>query len=129
MAKNVLIVDDSPTIRRFVQRALSLTPLELGTVREAGNGSEALDVLRQQPIDLVFADLTMPVMDGVTMIETLRREPNPALKNLPVIVISAEGSDERRAHLRELGVTTFVRKPFTPEQFTAAVQGLLATGA
>jgi two-component system chemotaxis response regulator CheY len=92
-------------------------------VHHAGHGREALDLLARQWVDLVFADINMPVMTGEQMIEQMAKD--GVLKSIPVVVISTEGSDTRIEHLRALGVAAYLRKPFLPEQFSETVHEVL----
>jgi two-component system chemotaxis response regulator CheY len=112
MALNILIVDDSSVMRAMVIKTLRLSQLPLGELFEAPNGQEALKVLDGNWIDLALVDINMPVMDGEEMIDRLRQ--NPATMDLPVIVVSTEGSETRKEVLMQKGAK-FVHKPFTPE--------------
>ena len=86
MAFNLLIVDDSSIIRSMIERTVRMSGVPLASLFTAGNGAEALEVLRGNWVDLVFADLNMPVMDGVSMIETMNAD--TTLCNVPVVVVS-----------------------------------------
>lgn len=123
MSVRVLVVDDSRTVRSVISRALRLTDLPVGDILEAENGREALNVLADQWIDLVFADLNMPVMTGFELIERLQED--ELLSSLPVVVVSTEGSQTRIDDLLARGVRGFIRKPFRPEQIRSAVTDLL----
>jgi two-component system chemotaxis response regulator CheY len=123
MSLNVLIVDDSATTRAIIAKSLALSGLPLGEVHHAGNGLEALQKLEQVWVDLIFADINMPVMNGVEMVE--RMNAKGILANVPVIVVSTDGSATRMAHLKAQGVRAFVRKPFAPETVRDVVQDLL----
>jgi two-component system chemotaxis response regulator CheY len=112
MAFNVLVVDDSAVMRQMVVRTLKMSGLPLGTVLEAGNGEEGLFVLQDQWVDLLLLDINMPVMNGEEMLRRIRA--NPETEQLPVIVVSTEGSETRLAFLHELGAS-IVHKPFAPE--------------
>ncbi len=112
MAFNILIVDDSGVMRAMIKKTLSLSGLELGEVLEGANGKEGLDILASHWIDLVIADINMPVMDGEQMVDAMKNE--DALRDIPVLVVSTEGSETRINRLKEKGVH-FLRKPFTPE--------------
>ena len=112
MAFNVLVVDDSAVMRQMVVSTLKMSGLPLGTVHEAANGEEGLFVLQDEWVDLLLLDINMPVMDGEEMLRRLRAQPETA--ELPVIVVSTEGSETRLAALHELGAA-IVRKPFAPE--------------
>ena len=118
MAMNVLIVDDSKVMRAMIIKTLRLSQLELGEVHEATNGQEALKVLDGNWIDLALVDINMPVMDGEEMINKLRQ--NPATADLPIIIVSTEGSETRKDRLMEKKVG-FVHKPFTPETLRFAI--------
>jgi len=112
MALNILVVDDSKVMRAMIIKTLRLSQLPLGEVLEAPNGQEALKVLDGKWIDLALVDINMPVMDGEEMIDRLRQ--NPVTEDLPVIIISTEGSETRKEVLMQKGAG-FVHKPFTPE--------------
>jgi two-component system chemotaxis response regulator CheY len=122
MALNILIVEDSSVMRAIIIKTLRLSQLPLGEVHEANNGQEALQVLDGNWIDLVLVDINMPVMDGEEMINRLRQ--NPATADLPVIVVSTEGSQTRKEGLMQKGAG-FVHKPFTPERLRDAILGRL----
>ena len=105
MSTNVLICDDSNLARKQVFRSL---PESLSTdVQLAKNGEEALDILRSQSIDILFLDLTMPVVDGLAVLQALKDE-NIALA---VFVISADVQPEMQNRVMDLGAKAFLRKP------------------
>jgi two-component system chemotaxis response regulator CheY len=118
MALNILIVDDSSVMRAIIIKTLHLSQLPLGEVYEATNGQEALKVLDGNWIDLALVDINMPVMDGEEMINRLRE--NPATADLPIIIVSTEGSETRKEVLTQKGAG-FVHKPFTPETLRDAI--------
>jgi two-component system chemotaxis response regulator CheY len=122
MALNILVVDDSSVMRAIIIKTLRLSQLPLGEVHEATNGQDALKVVEGHWIDLALVDINMPVMDGEEMINRLRQ--NPATADLPVIIVSTEGSETRKEALRQKGAG-FVQKPFTPETLRDAVLGTL----
>jgi two-component system chemotaxis response regulator CheY len=114
---NVLIVDDSVMTRRMVARSLALCGFGIGEMHEAGDGQQALAVLRASPVDVVFADVNMPIMNGVEMVEHMVKD--SALMRVPVVIVSTERSAPRMLRLRELGVRAYLHKPFTPEEFNS----------
>ncbi len=118
MALNILVVDDSSVMRSIIIKSLRLSQLPLGEVHEATNGQEALRVLEGNWVDLALVDINMPVMNGEEMVSRMRQ--NPATADLPVIVVSTEGSDTRKEGLKRKGAE-FVHKPFTPETLRDAV--------
>ncbi len=123
MAYNILVVDDSKTIRAIVVKILKLTKLEIGQIFEAENGKEALECLKDNWIDLILSDLNMPVMSGIEMISEMARD--GLLKDIPVVVISTDGSVKRIEELKEKGIREYIRKPFTPESLSEIIDRVL----
>lgn len=124
MAYNILIVDDSATTRSIIARTLKIIPdVELGEIYQAGNGQEALDELDRSWVDIVFADINMPVMDGVTMVEKMAEHPD--MKKIPVVIVSTEGSDTRMEELFRKGVRAYIRKPFSVEKVSEILTDIL----
>ena len=123
MALNMLIVDDSATTRAVIKKTLKLTGVPLGEIHEAGNGEEGLKKLHDHWIDLVFADINMPVMNGVEFVA--RKTSDPAHKAIPVVIVSTDHSQARIDQLKGYGVESFVRKPFTPEELKKNIVELL----
>ena len=109
---NVLIVDDSAMMRAIIRRAVQLTGVDVGAVHEAANGKEALQILEAAPIDTVFTDINMPVMNGP---ELLRAMAVPQWDHIYRVIVSTDGSDARRDEVRGLNVGRYVEKPFAPE--------------
>lgn len=124
MALNILVVDDSDVIRAMIARTLALADVPLGSLLEASNGREALEVLDESWVDLVLADINMPVMNGEEMLRRMRE--NPETADVPVIVVSTEGASERVQQLLDDGVSAWVRKPFTPEQIRDVITTVTA---
>lgn len=123
MKINVLIVDDSASIRKILARVLSQTDLPWGSVHEAGDGVEALQILKNSEVSLVLSDINMPNMDGLQLLTSVRA--NPQWKQLPVIMISTEGSEARVMEAVELGASNYVRKPFTADQIKEKILSCL----
>lgn len=123
MAYQLLIVDDSSIVRKVLRKALSMTTLPIAGISEAENGVEALTILSAQKIDLIFLDINMPVMNGIEFIEKLRQ--SPSFGRTPVIVVSTEGSTERKELLLGHEVKAYLRKPVTPEKLTEVVGSIL----
>jgi two-component system chemotaxis response regulator CheY len=108
-----LIVDDSPAMRAFVRRVINLSGLELTGYLEASNGIEALELLRREWVDAILSDINMPGMDGE---EFLRRvSADELLREIPFIIISTDGTDQRIQRMMTLGARGYVIKPFRPE--------------
>ena len=111
---NILIVDDSATMRKMVRRVVELSEVAIADIYEAANGREALDVIDSRPVDALFTDINMPVMTGIELLKQLstREAGNkPALR----VVISTDGSDARRKEADGLDVARYLEKPLRPE--------------
>jgi two-component system chemotaxis response regulator CheY len=109
-----LIVDDSSVMRKIVERSLRQAGIELTQVFEAGNGVEALGVLKENLVDLILCDINMPVMDGLQFVKELSAVANG--KDIPVVMITTEGSESQVVQALSCGARGYIRKPFTPEQ-------------
>src|SRR5580658_5117914 len=111
MTIKVLSVDDSRTMRLIVTRAFM--PYDC-VVIEAANGEEGLAAAAREKPDLILLDITMPVMDGLTMLSKLKA--NDELKQIPVIMLTAESGRENVLRIAKLGVHDYLVKPFRVEQ-------------
>jgi len=120
---NILIVDDSETVRAIIAKTMEIAEVPLKTVFQAENGEVGLSILRDEWIDLVFTDINMPVMGGVEMINIMKED--NMLNSVPVVVVSTEGSKTRMDELLKLGVRSYIRKPFTPENLKEIVDSVL----
>jgi two-component system chemotaxis response regulator CheY len=110
---NILIVDDSATMRALLHRVVGLADLPIGMIYQAPNGLEALKILETYSVQAVFTDLNMPVMNGTQLLREMAKR--DSWKHLLRIVISTDGSKLRREEARELNVNLYVEKPFRPE--------------
>ena len=119
-----LIIDDSSVMRKILQRALGQAGFAVGEVLEAGNGYEALDILRQKKVDLVLSDMNMPVMDGLEFMRQLRSVENA--RGVPVLMITTEGSESHVMEAISCGAAGYIRKPFTPDEMKEHLLPLLA---
>jgi two-component system chemotaxis response regulator CheY len=118
-----LIVDDSSVMRKIVARALQQCGINSAEIIEAGNGAEALDVVRRERLDLVLSDINMPVMDGLEFVRQLQSVENA--KGVPVVMITTEGSESHVMEAISCGARGYIRKPFTPDQMKQHVLPLL----
>ena len=123
MAFNVLIVDDSPVMRSFVKRVLTLSGFEVGTCLEASDGQEALGLLAQQWVDVILTDINMPNMDGEQFVRHLEQDDD--LRRIPVIVVSTDRTESRVQHMLALGAKGYVSKPFLPETLRDELEQVL----
>jgi two-component system chemotaxis response regulator CheY len=120
---DVLIVDDSAAIRKILQRVLRQTDLPLGEIKEAGDGTEAVEILQNSRFGLILSDINMPKMDGLQLLARIKEMPH--VKDVPVIMITTEGGQGKVMEAVQLGATGYVRKPFTAEQIKEKLTGLV----
>jgi two-component system, chemotaxis family, chemotaxis protein CheY len=117
----ILIVDDSPTIRKMVRA--SLRPLDSFEFVEAANGLAAIEQLALGPVALMILDLNMPDMHGVDVLRFLRS--HPSSRGVPVVVLTTRGDDASRDAAMTAGATQYLTKPFVPQALLSAAQDLL----
>lgn len=120
---DVLIVDDSAAIRKILQRVLRQAEVPIGEVFEAGDGQEALTVLKSQKVGLILSDINMPNMDGLQFLTEVRAIEE--WKTVPIVMITTEGSQNKVLEAVQLGATGYVRKPFTAEQIKEKLAGII----
>lgn len=120
MAKTILIVDDSISLRQVVSIALANAGYE---VIEACDGKDALAKLTGQKIHLMISDVNMPNMDGISFLKAVRLLPN--YKFTPVIMLTTEAGEEKKKEGQAAGARAWVVKPFRPEQLLVAVSKLI----
>ena len=124
----VLVVDDSPAMRKLIRRVLEACEFPIGEIFEAADGCEALLQLESTPVDVVLTDINMPNMNGEQLVAELNRDSGRARP--PVIVISTDSTRAREHRLLDLGAKGYVTKPFFPEQLSAELTRVLCpTGA
>ena len=117
MAKKVITVDDSATVRLALKGPL----LKDGDdVIEANDGVDAVDILKNENVDLMITDLNMPSMDGIELIRRIRRDGK--YRFLPIIMLTTETDDEKKMEGRAAGASGWIMKPFTPHQLLAVVK-------
>jgi two-component system chemotaxis response regulator CheY len=120
MIPDLLIVDDSLAIRKILQRTLRQAGFSLGNVYEAGDGVEALEVLRTHKVGLILTDVNMPNMDGLQFLGQVKS--NDEWKEIPVFVISTEGGQSKVIEAVRLGAAGYLRKPFTADQIKGRLE-------
>ena len=113
-SKRVMVVDDAALVRRYYRQVLETAGFE---VVEALNGLEALEQLLQAPVDLLVVDVNMPQMDGLTFIDTVRRQQG-ALAATPALVTSTESSQKDFDAARLAGANFYIVKPISPDTLT-----------
>ena len=123
MESDVLVVDDSAAIRKILQRVLRQTGMAIRTIHEAGDGQDAMEVLKSHAVDLVLTDINMPRMDGIQLLAALKS--SPAWNKIPVVMITTEGGETKVGEAVKLGAAGYVRKPFTADQIKEKLAGIL----
>lgn len=120
MAKTIMVVDDSASLRQVVAIALKGAGYD---ILEAADGKDALGKLTGQKIHLIVSDVNMPNMDGITMVKQIKQM--PAYKFTPVIMLTTESQESKMNEGKAAGVKAWMVKPFKPDQMLAAVSKLV----
>jgi two-component system, chemotaxis family, chemotaxis protein CheY len=121
MTKRILIVDDSPSIRQMVKVTLASADYD---VTAAEDGIEALDLCLVNEYDFVLTDQNMPRMDGLTLIKSLRAQPEYEAK--PIVMLTTEASDNMKEKGRAAGATGWMVKPFDPDKLLMVAEKVLS---
>jgi len=120
MAKTILAVDDSSSLRQMVAFSLKAAGYQ---VVEAVDGQDGLDKAKQQTVDLVLTDQNMPKMDGLSLIKALRGL--PAYQKVPILMLTTESSDEMKSKGRAAGANGWLVKPFDPQRLIEVVKKVI----
>jgi two-component system chemotaxis response regulator CheY len=121
MAKKILVIDDSASLREVVSIALTNAGY---VVLQAADGQQALEKLDGTRVNLAICDVNMPVMDGITFVKEVRKRPD--CRFLPIIMLTTESRENRKQEGQMAGAKAWVVKPFRPEQMLNAVSKLIA---
>jgi two-component system, chemotaxis family, chemotaxis protein CheY len=123
MSFNLLIVDDSSSMRSVVKKIVGLSGIDVNQLLEADNGRRALEVLGGDWVDAVILDINMPEMNGLELLKKMGED--TLMKSIPVVMISTEASEAHIKTAFELGAKGFIRKPFLPEEVGKMLLGVL----
>ncbi|ACM20523.1 response receiver CheY associated with MCPs of class 40H [Geotalea daltonii FRC-32] len=118
---NILIVEDSPTMRQLISFALKR--LRVVRIVEANDGVDGLKKLSAEKFDLIFTDINMPIMDGLKLVSLVRTDSN--YKATPIVVITTEGAQEDRERALALGANAYITKPIQPNNILDVAKRLL----
>ena len=119
---NILIVDDSSTMRKIISRSLRQAGLTVDDIFEAADGIEGLnEIASGKKIDLILSDINMPNMDGLEFIKAVRANGN----QVPIVMITTEGGEEILKEAMSSGASDSIKKPFTPDQLQEKLGGLV----
>jgi two-component system chemotaxis response regulator CheY len=122
MAKKILIVDDSPSVLAVLEDMLDDLGYEVVT---AHNGKQACQLLETNRYDLIITDLTMPVMDGIVFVQTAKQMPN--CKFVPIVMLSSEEDEAKIVEAKQVGISTFLRKPVKEMQLKTILKVVLGS--
>ena len=120
MAKTIMIVDDSASLRQVVGITLRGAGYD---VLEGDNGQTALSQLKGQRVHLIISDVNMPQMDGITFVKAVKQM--PAYKFTPIVMLTTESADEKKRAGQDAGAKAWMTKPFRPDQLLGVVQKLV----
>jgi len=123
MSYSILIVDDSLPMRSVIKRTFKAAGYGNSDFHEAANGKEALERVKNEWIDIVITDYNMPVMNGLELIRTIKKD--DLLKNIPIVVISTEGNAAKIKEFIDCGAAGYISKPFTPEAIRDLITDIL----
>lgn len=123
MAFNILIVDDSMSMRAVIKKIISLSGFKVDECFEAQNGKDALEILSKNWVDVILSDINMPEMNGIEMLKALKSD--ELYKQIPVVFITTEGSKERMEEAIQAGASGFLKKPFLPEELRALLYQII----
>ena len=128
MSTSLLIVDDSSTMRKIIMRTLRVAGIEFDSTEEAGNGLEAIDKLKESPVDIVLCDLNMPEMNGMEMVKKVRTE-IPDCNDTKIIMVTTESAQETIDEAIDNGANGLIAKPFTPDKFKEKISQYMQVSA
>lgn len=118
---NILIVDDSATMRMIVVKSLRQAGYEAATVVEASGAKEALQKLAAGGIDLMLSDVNMPDITGIELVKVVKMK----MPNLPIVMVTTESSAEMKQQMIEAGANGIITKPFPPEELNKVLGPLI----
>ena len=124
MKGSVLVVDDSAMMRKVVLRVLKMADVEFETALEAGNGDEALSIIRVNEVALIMCDINMPGMSGLELLQQIKNE--KLAVGVPIVMVTTENSEPQVRQAILAGARGYIRKPFTIDHIKNNVRPLLA---
>ncbi|MBI4620021.1 MAG: response regulator [Desulfobacterales bacterium] len=126
MSFNILVIDDSNSMRAVIKKVISLSGFKVDCCFEAGNGREALEVLANYWVDVIISDINMPEVNGLELLNKLQQD--ILYKEIPVVIVTTEGSNERMEDVFNLGAKGFIKKPFLPEELRRVLYQVIGVG-
>ena len=122
MSRQILLIDDSATMREILKVYLMGRGFSF---IDCPGAARALEILASQHVDLVIADINMPKMDGLTFVKTLRAHAQPSVRDVPVILVTGDRTEDLKSRGREAGANGFLQKPLSSEKLMQLVDDLL----
>lgn len=123
MAFNILVVDDSSPMRKVIKKTIKASGFAMAEYSEASDGIEAMEILRSKWIDIVVTDYNMPNMNGILLIDEMKKD--EVFTTIPILVITTEGSRIKIEEFAEKGAAGYIKKPFTPEEIRSKLHEIL----
>lgn len=123
MAFNVLIVDDSSSMRAVIKKIIKVSGFDVGECWEAADGKEAMKVLMNEWVDLVLTDINMPNMNGMELITEMKKD--QLQRSIPVVMVTTEGAEERVQEAMKIGASGYIKKPFLPEEIKRTLSSIM----
>ena len=120
---NILIVDDSGTMRKIIMRGIRQAGYKVDNFKEAGDGVQGMEQLEGGAVDLILSDVNMPNMNGLDFVKSVRGKYG---NKTPIVMITTEGSDDVVNEARVSGANGYLKKPFTPEKIQEVLGPLLS---
>jgi two-component system chemotaxis response regulator CheY len=123
MSFNVLIVDDSSSMRAIIKKIIKVSGFGVGEFLAAADGKEALKMLTDKWVDIVLTDINMPEMNGMELIAEMKKD--ELMRSIPVVMVTTEGSEKKMREAMDLGARGYVKKPFLPEGIKRTLSSIM----
>ena len=123
MSFNVLIVDDSSSMRAIIKKIIKVSGFGVGEFVAAADGKEALKMLADKWVDIVLTDINMPRMNGMELIAEMKKD--ELMRSIPVVMVTTEGSEKKMQEAMGLGASGYVTKPFLPEDIKKTLSSIM----
>lgn len=123
MAFNVLIVDDSSSMRAIIKKIIKVSGFDVGEFLDASDGKEALKVLADEWVDIVLTDINMPNVNGMELMAEMKKD--ELLRSIPIVMITTQGSEKKMQEAIDLGASGYVKKPFLPEDIKKTLSSIM----
>ena len=123
MSHSILLVDDSMVMRKIISRNLRRAGIQIASMQEASNGVEALEQLQNHQFDLIFCDVNMPEMDGLTFLKEFRSVAE--YNDIKIVMLTTESGSDYKLEAKNSGANGYLTKPSTPEEIGDVIKSIL----